>query len=91
MEKGIIERPRLLQKMGDIQAHKATFLIAPAGYGKTVAMAQLTAAIGQPVVWYQIDSYDNDPAIFLQYLIGFTTIFSKLWRTAFAIIGTGKC
>ena len=68
MEKGIIERPRLLQKMGDIQTRKATFLIAPAGYGKTVAMAQFIAVMEQPVVWYQIDAYDNDPAIFLQYL-----------------------
>lgn len=44
-------------------------IMAPAGFGKTVLLIQLTEVIKKPVLWYHLDSYDNDPALFLRYLI----------------------
>lgn len=65
----LIERPRLLNPLYQGKHRKATLLTAPAGYGKTVLALQLSASIGKPLVWYQLDEYDNDPALFLQYLV----------------------
>jgi len=65
---GIIDRPRLANVIARIGGHKATFLTAPAGYGKTVAMLQAANASCRTLVWYQLDAYDNDPAVFLRYL-----------------------
>lgn len=65
----LIERPRLVNLIARGETRKATLLTAPAGYGKTALMRQLAAHIGKPLVWYQLDEYDNDPALFLQYLV----------------------
>ncbi|MGE5605035.1 MAG: BTAD domain-containing putative transcriptional regulator [Bacteroidota bacterium] len=67
--KTIIDRPRLLKLLSDVTERKLTLLIAPAGYGKTVLALQLAKAGNQPLLWYHLDSLDNDPAVFLQYLI----------------------
>lgn len=65
---GMIDRPRIVKTIAEIGGHKATFLTAPAGYGKTVAMLQAANASNRKLVWYQLDAYDNDPAVFLRYL-----------------------
>ena len=65
---GTVTRSRLIRRMGRFDDGKATFLVAPAGYGKTTLLLQLSQACGEPLVWYQLDKHDNDPAVFLQYL-----------------------
>ncbi len=65
----LIERPRLLELFFLNQEVKLIVLAAPAGYGKTVATLQYVNTLGSPFVWYQLDRYDNDPAVFVQYLI----------------------
>lgn len=65
----ILNRPRLLQRLDGVCKRKATLFFAPAGYGKTIAMYQLAVESGCPVVWFQLDAYDNDPAVFIQYFI----------------------
>jgi len=67
--KGIINRNRLLLKMRSFKERKATFVVAPAGYGKTVYINQFVDSVEVPFVWYQLDSFDNDPVQFFQYLI----------------------
>jgi LuxR family maltose regulon positive regulatory protein len=67
--KEIIYRDRLLSKVNDLKERKVTYVIAPAGYGKTVFTKQLVDSINMPFVWYQIDSFDNDPVQFFQYLL----------------------
>lgn len=64
---GIIERSELVKKIAG-GTHQVTLLTAPAGYGKTTTMLQLAKAGGRSLVWYQLDAYDNDPAVFLRYL-----------------------
>ena len=65
---GVIDRPGLTKKITGCGDHQITLLIAPAGYGKTTSMLQAADACGRTLVWYQLDAYDNDPAVFLRYL-----------------------
>ena len=41
---------------------------APAGYGKTTALAQWVEADARPSSWLQLDEADNDPVVLLTYL-----------------------
>lgn len=41
---------------------------APAGYGKSIALAQWLAADPRPSAWLQLDEADNDPVVLLSYL-----------------------
>ncbi len=65
----LIERPRLLELFSLNQGAKLIVVAAPAGYGKTVAILQYVNTLRSPFIWYQLDRYDNDPAVFVQYLI----------------------
>ncbi len=67
--KGIINRPRLINLLKGFEERKLTLIQAPAGYGKTVLMLQLATETRRSLAWFQLDIYDNDPAVFLQYLI----------------------
>ena len=69
IDKDIITRPRLQRLSTEVTMKRLTWLTAPAGYGKTVLMAQMAKVILKPVVWYQLDSYDNDFLIFIKYLV----------------------
>jgi ATP/maltotriose-dependent transcriptional regulator MalT/two-component SAPR family response regulator len=66
---GLIERPRLLEVFSQLMERKATFLVAPAGYGKTTLILQAAASTQKPLIWYQPDAYDNDISVFLKHLI----------------------
>jgi ATP/maltotriose-dependent transcriptional regulator MalT/DNA-binding SARP family transcriptional activator len=44
-------------------------LAAPAGWGKTTALAQWAAASRLPIAWYTLDASDRDPQLFLDYLL----------------------
>ena len=49
-----------------------TLVSAPAGYGKTTLMVELSQAQGQSgtaIAWYALDSGDNDPNLFISYLV----------------------
>ena len=48
IEPGMIDRPRLLALLSGVASERATLLAAPAGYGKTVLMAQLAADLAEP-------------------------------------------
>lgn len=67
--KDIIERPRLLQYLGEADSRKLTLFAAPAGYGKTVSMLQFAMNSNRIWVWYHLDAYDNDLMVFLQYFL----------------------
>lgn len=66
---GIVERIRLLTKMKSFNKKKLTCVVAPAGYGKTVFVKQFVDSTALPFVWYQLDTFDNDPIQFFQYII----------------------
>jgi LuxR family transcriptional regulator, maltose regulon positive regulatory protein len=67
-EPGLLERPRLMELLAP-EIKPLTLVTAPAGFGKTVLLHQLSLRLEKPLVWYQLDAYDNDPAVFIQYLV----------------------
>lgn len=86
----LVERPRLLNLFSQAEHRQLTVLTAPAGYGKTVLMVQMANIIQKPLVWYQLDEYDNDPAVFLQYLVtGVQEYFPGFGKEALQIIAQG--
>ncbi|HEV2931117.1 MAG TPA: hypothetical protein VGW74_20745 [Propionibacteriaceae bacterium] len=71
--RGLIPRPRLVERLS-LQAEPALTLVsAPARFGKTTLLADWLAAVsadGRPVAWLSLDNSDNDPVVFRTYLIG---------------------
>ncbi|MEP7290674.1 MAG: BTAD domain-containing putative transcriptional regulator [Chloroflexota bacterium] len=66
---GQITRPHLTEIMRANPDQRIVMLVAPPGYGKTMLMADAVAALDCPVLWYQLDEGDSDPATFIAYLI----------------------
>lgn len=62
----VLVRPRLTERL--LQTSAAWWVGAPAASGKTVLAATAARATKGPLVWYQIDSTDADPAACLHYL-----------------------
>ena len=76
----IIARPRIVKILSSASIKLIT-LKAPAGYGKSIIMCQLAEAFDKPLVWYQLDAYDNDGVLFLQTLItGINRYFPEFGR-----------
>ena len=88
----IVLRPRLIDRLNEgLQAgRKLTLISAPAGFGKTTLISEWVASCRQPVAWLSLDEGDNDPTLFLTYLIAAlqTLALSKVEGIA-ANIGKG--
>jgi ATP/maltotriose-dependent transcriptional regulator MalT len=59
----IIERPRLLARLGEDGGARITVLEAPAGYGKTTLARQWSERHFGPVVWYRTTRASGDVAL----------------------------
>jgi LuxR family maltose regulon positive regulatory protein len=66
--RNILTRPRLI-KLARLKEKRLLTICAGPGYGKTTLMAQLAELHQGPKVWYQVDNFDRDPAVFLRHLI----------------------
>jgi LuxR family maltose regulon positive regulatory protein len=68
----IVDRRRLVEQTTTEPSIVLTLVSAPAGYGKTTLMVELTQALAQSgtaITWYALDSNDNDPNLFISYLV----------------------
>jgi len=66
---GQVPRPRLLARLDEGLARGLVLVCAPAGYGKTVLLADWARRGGQPVAWLSLDEGDNDPARFWRHAV----------------------
>lgn len=57
-----VDRPRVLELFD--RPVRTVLVVAPPGYGKTVAARQWTEANGLPTAWVSLDGADLDPATF---------------------------
>lgn len=64
----VLIRDRLFNTLDECRQRPAIWLSSPAGSGKTTLISSYTANRDVPVLWYQIDEGDSDPATFFYYL-----------------------
>jgi LuxR family transcriptional regulator, maltose regulon positive regulatory protein len=64
---GIVPRAALVDRLA---SHPAPVIsvVAPAGYGKTILLAQWAERKGRRAGWVSVDRRDNDPAVLLSYI-----------------------
>lgn len=67
--KGVVERPRLHEKIRAGVTGPLTLVAAPAGFGKTTLVAHELAALPHANSWLSLDADDNDPATFVHYVV----------------------
>ena len=60
----LVPRPRLAERLDEGLARGLALVCAPAGYGKTVLLADWARRGPLPVAWLSLDAGDNDPARF---------------------------
>ncbi|KUO73207.1 MAG: hypothetical protein APF81_13900 [Desulfosporosinus sp. BRH_c37] len=65
----LLPRPRLTQELNKSLNYRLNLVVAPAGYGKTTAVAEWARQNNLPVTWFSIDEGDNDPVNFWSYLL----------------------
>ena len=65
----IVQRAALRQRIEGGIGGDLTLVTAPAGYGKTTAVADWAAHTGSRVAWVTLDEYDNDIISFLSYTV----------------------
>jgi LuxR family maltose regulon positive regulatory protein len=65
----VVIRPRLLERLNEGLHRKLTLISAPAGFGKTTLVSEWVEGIEQPTAWLSLDEGDNDPTLFLTYLV----------------------
>jgi LuxR family transcriptional regulator, maltose regulon positive regulatory protein len=66
---GLVPRPRLLARLDEGLAQGLVLVCAPAGYGKTVLLADWARRGRRPVAWLSLDAGDNDPARFWRHAV----------------------
>ena len=65
----MVARPRLLERLDQGLSARLTLLSAPAGFGKTTLLSAWLAEFSSPAAWVSLDAGDNDPVVFLNYVI----------------------
>ena len=66
---GLVPRPRLSERLDEGLRRGLVLVCAPAGYGKTVLLAEWAQRSQVPAAWLSLDSGDNDPARFWRHAI----------------------
>jgi LuxR family transcriptional regulator, maltose regulon positive regulatory protein len=66
---GQVLRPRLTARLDEGLARGLVLACAPAGYGKTVLLADWARRGECPVAWLSLDAGDNDPARFWRHAV----------------------
>ena len=66
---GQVLRPRLTARLDEGLARGLILASAPAGYGKTVLLADWARRGEHPVAWLSLDAGDNDPARFWRHAV----------------------
>jgi LuxR family transcriptional regulator, maltose regulon positive regulatory protein len=65
----LISRPRLNELLGAITDQCLITVCGPAGYGKTSLLLDFAHVSAFPICWYTLDPTDQDPWVFLDYLV----------------------
>src|SRR5687768_11596408 len=67
--RALVVRARLLARLDAGLERALTLLSAPAGFGKTTLLSQWLQRVERPVAWISLDARDDDPTLFMRYLV----------------------
>jgi LuxR family maltose regulon positive regulatory protein len=65
----LVPRPRLALRLDEGRGRGLVLACAPAGYGKTVLLAEWVRRGRAPAAWLSLDAGDNDPARFWRHAV----------------------
>ena len=65
----LVSRPRLAERLDEGLVRGVILVCAPAGYGKTVLLADWARRGEHPAAWLSLDAGDNDPARFWRHAV----------------------
>ncbi|MBN8633728.1 MAG: tetratricopeptide repeat protein [Anaerolineae bacterium] len=74
-----IERPRVEHSLEQVFDHRLLLVCAPAGFGKTTAVAQLARSTPHTVIWHTVDEQERDfPILYQQFTAALQNVFPRL-------------
>lgn len=87
----IVHRPELFDNLNTGLSRKLILVSAPAGFGKTTVVSDWIDQNKIPATWYSLDNGDNDPAIFLSYIIsGIQSLHSAFGLSALKLLNSAN-
>ena len=83
----VVLRPRLIDRLNDSLHRKLILISASAGFGKTTLVSEWLAGCKQQAAWLSLEDGDNDPTIFLTYLVAaLQTIAANIGEGLLAVL-----
>ncbi len=82
----MVTRTRVREAIRSLPDPRLILVVAPAGYGKTSAVAQM--GTGTSIAWLTVDDGDNDPVQLLTYLAAALERVTRINPDVFAAIST---
>ena len=64
----VVLRRRLFDRLDRLRERPVIWMCGPAGCGKTTLVGSYLEALRLPLLWYQVDAGDKDPATFFYYM-----------------------
>ncbi len=85
----IVHRSELNEKLNLGLSRKLILISAPAGFGKTTVVSDWIDQNKVTAAWFSLDNGDNDPSIFLCYVIsGIQTIQQEFGQSALTLLNS---
>jgi LuxR family maltose regulon positive regulatory protein len=85
----VVHRSELFEKLNSGLSRKLILVSAPAGFGKTTIVSDWIGQNKIPAAWFSLDNGDNDPAVFLSYIIsGIQSIHSAFGQGALKLLNS---
>jgi LuxR family maltose regulon positive regulatory protein len=85
----VVHRSGLFEKLNSGLSRKLILVSAPAGYGKTTLLSDWISQNKIPASWLSLDNSDNDPAVFLGYVIsGIQNIHQDFGQSALRLLNS---
>ena len=69
MRDGLVLRRTPIRVLATSADHAVVLVTGPPGYGKTTLLTQWASSDPRPVAWVTLEDSDNDPGVFLAYLL----------------------
>ncbi|HEV8638493.1 MAG TPA: tetratricopeptide repeat protein, partial [Chloroflexota bacterium] len=86
-----VERPRLREAVDAAVPHGVVLVVAPAGFGKTVLLADFARTAGFPVAWLSVVAADADTVTFVEALVeAFRRVVPDFGRRALRLAQGGR-